>query len=249
MERDSWDELFDEIYLSTYGPRTDHAASESEALAAARLAGCEPGSDILDAPCGFGRHSIPLARAGYRTVGADRSPALLDAAKKAAGEAEWPRWVHADHRELPLDDESFDAVLCLFSSLGFRGEDGDAQTLAEFHRVLRPGGRLVVETMHRDRLVKIFQPRGWEPLTGESILVEERRFDQVGGTVETQHTLFGPDGARRSFGWQVRVYTVTELARLVETAGFGDLEHFGSLEGEELTTETRLVVLARKPPA
>jgi ubiquinone/menaquinone biosynthesis C-methylase UbiE len=247
MERDHWDELFDEIYLKTYALLDRGGSQEEEALAAARLAGCEPGDDILDAPCGYGRHSIPLARAGYHVVGADRSSVLLDRAREDAGEGEWPRWVQADHRELPFAEASFDAVLCLFTSLGYRGEEGDARTLAEFRRVLRPGARLVIETMHRDRLMHILQARGWDPLPDGATLIEERRFDYVEGATETDHTRLEPDGTRRSVTWRARTYTATELGLLVEKAGFAEIEYLGGLEREELSRETRLVMLARKP--
>jgi SAM-dependent methyltransferase len=247
MERDFWDELFDEIYLRTYAALDRGGQPKEEALAAARLAGCESGADILDAPCGYGRHSIPLARAGYRVVGVDRSPVLLEEARRRAGEGDWPRWVQGDHRELPLENASFDAVLCLFSSLGYRGEDGDARTLAEFHRVLRPSGRLVVETMHRDHLMHIFQARGWDPLPDGGMLVEERRFDYVEGAAETDHTILEADGTKRSVTWRIRTYTATELGKLIEAAKFADLEYLGNLDGGKLSRETRLVVLARKP--
>jgi SAM-dependent methyltransferase len=247
MERDYWDELFDEMYLRTYAQGERWGPPEEQALGAARLVGLAPGDDVLDAPCGYGRHSIPLRRAGYKVVGVDRSPVLLEKARKDAGDSEWPRWVQADHRELPLEDATFDAVLCLFSSLGYRGEDGDERTLAEFQRVLRPGGRLLVETMHRDRLMHIFQPRGWEPLPDGSTLIEERRFDYPEGVTETDHTLIEPEGPKRSITYRIRTYTVTELGRLIERAGFGDLEYYGGLEREELTRDTRLVILARKP--
>lgn len=169
MERDSWDELFDEIYLRTYASLQRGGEDvEEQALGAVALAGCPPGGDVLDVPCGYGRHTIPLARAGYRVVGVDRSPVLLERARADAGPGDWPQFVQGDHRDLPLEDAAFDAVLCLFSSLGYRGDDGDRRTLTELHRVLRPGGRLVVETMHRDRLVRILQPRIWEPLARSS---------------------------------------------------------------------------------
>ena len=247
MEHDDWDRFFDEMYLRTYAALQRGGDAEEQALAAARLAGCEPGADVLDAPCGYGRHSIPLARAGYRVVGADRSEGLLAEARRAAGESEWPRWVQADHRDLPVEDASFDAVLNLFSSLGYRGEEGDRQTLAEFLRVLRPGGSLVIETMHRDRLMSIFQPRGWDPLPDGGILVEERRFDYMAGEIETTHTLIEAGGPRETFRYRLRLYTATELARLVEEAGFAGVQCFGGLEGEPLSQHTRLVVLARKP--
>jgi ubiquinone/menaquinone biosynthesis C-methylase UbiE len=246
MQPDYWDELFDEIYLSTYSPRLDEAESGQEALAAARLAGVEPPAEILDAPSGFGRHSIPLAKAGYQVTAVDRSPVLLEEGRRRAGDTEWPRFVQADFRELPFEDENFDVVLNLFSSIGYRGEEGDRQMLSEFLRVVRPGAALVIETGHRDWLMAIFQPRTWEPLDGEDVVAEARSFDHVAGEIETEHILVA-GGSRRSFTYKLRVYTATELVRMLEDVGFREIECFGDYGGGELVRETRLVVRARKP--
>lgn len=248
MEPDHWDELFDEIYLSTYSARFEEIDSAAEALAAATLAGLEPPAEILDAPGGFGRHSIPLAEAGYRVTTADRSPVQLEEGRRRAGGGEWPRFVRADVRKLPFEDEGFDAVLNLFTSMGYRGEDGDRAMLGEFLRVLRPGAPLLLETLHRDRLMTIFQERGWEPLEGEAILAESRRFDYAAGEIETEH-IFIPGDARpqRRVTFRIRVYTATELVRMLEQVGFARIECFGGYDGAELSRETRLVLRARKP--
>jgi SAM-dependent methyltransferase len=247
-ERDHWDELFDEIYLRTYAVNLRERDSAGEAAAAAALAGVEPPAEVLDAPGGFGRHSIPLAETGYRVTSADRSPVQQEEGRRRAGRVEWPNWIQADIRQLPLEDESFDAAFCLFTSIGYRGEAGDVQAFTEFLRVLRPGAALIIELLHRDRLMAIFLERSWEPLEGEAILAESRRFDYVAGEVETDHILLA-DGRRRSVTFRVRVYTATELVRLLEGVGFGEVECFGDLEGAELSRDTRLVVRARKPAA
>jgi ubiquinone/menaquinone biosynthesis C-methylase UbiE len=246
MDTDYWDELFDEIYLSTYSKRFEEVDSAQEALAAARLAGVEPPAEILDAPAGFGRHSIPLAESGFRVTATDRSPVQLEEGRRRAGDAEWPRFVQADFRELPFEDQSFDAIFNLFSSIGYRGEEGDRRMLSEFLRVLRPGAALVIETLHRDRLMAIFQPRTWDPLEGDSLVAESRTFDHVAGEIETQH-IYVVGGSRRDFTYKIRVYTATDLAGMLAEAGFGEIEFFGDYEGAELTRESRLVVRARKP--
>jgi SAM-dependent methyltransferase len=247
MSDEVWDELFDEIYLTTYALNLRRFDATAEATAAAKLAGVEPPADILDAPAGFGRHSIPLAEAGFRVTSIDRSAVQLEEGRRRAGDAEWPRFAQADIRELPFDEGSFDTVLCLFSSIGYRGEEGDRQTFGEFLRVLRPGGAMVVETQHRDRLMTILQERGWEHLEDDAVLLEERRFDYAAGEIEIVHTLDPADGPRRSVTYRLRVYTATELVRMLERVGYSDVECFGDLEGGELLRETRLVIRARKP--
>jgi ubiquinone/menaquinone biosynthesis C-methylase UbiE len=169
MTQEAFDRIFDEAYLEMYAPRHDPEQTEAEALGAARVAGAEPGARVLDCPCGFGRHSIVLARAGYKVTGADRSQVLLDEVQRRAGDVEL-ELVRADYRELPFADASFDAVLNLFTALGYVGKEGDVQALTEFYRVLRPGGLLVVETMQRDRLARIFSPRTWDGLPSGYVL-------------------------------------------------------------------------------
>ncbi len=249
MQRDVFDELFDEIYLTTYAVNLDERDSSAEAAEAARLAGVEPPAEILDAPGGFGRHSIPLAETGFRVTSIDRSVVQQEEGRRRAADAEWPRFVQADFRQLPFDEGSFDAVLCLFSSIGYRGEEADRQTFDEFLRVLRPGGALIIETQHRDRLMAILQVRGWEHLRDDAVLLEERTFDYVAGEIETIHTLAPAEGPRHAVTYRLRVYTATELARMLERAGFSEPDCFGDLEGAELSRETRLVIRARKPGA
>ncbi len=245
MQQDHWDRLFDELYLRTYARMDRGVDDEHEALGAIALAGVEHGADVLDCPCGYGRHSIVLARAGYRVVGVDRSPALLDEARKRAGEGASPEWVQADHRELPLEDASFDVALNLFSAIGYRGEEGDRLTLGELRRVLRPGGVLVLETMHRDRLMHIYQRRGWDPLPDGDLLVEEREIDYVAGEIETTHTLIESGGRRESITYRLRCYTATEVVRLVRDAGFLHVECFGTWDRQPLSRDTRLVLVAK----
>ena len=242
---EQWDELFDELYLQTYAGHEPGDPRE-EALAAAALAGVEPPADVLDAPCGYGRHSRVLAAEGYRVTGTDRSAVLLAEARRRNPEGDWPRWVEADHRELPFEDDSFDAVLNLFSSLGYRGEAGDRATLAEFRRVLRPGGTLVIETQHRDRVMSIFQSTGWEELADGALRLEARRFDAAAGEIETDHVLVTGDGRRHAITYRLRVYTATELVKLLREAGFDQVDCFGGFDPAiPASRDARLVVRAR----
>ena len=104
----------------------------------------------------------------------------------------------------------------------------------------------MIETLHRDRLMAIFQQRGWEPLKDDAVLLEERDFDYVAGEGVTNHTYLSV-GERRNVTFRLRCYTATELVKLLAEVGFTDIECFGDFEGAPLSRETRLVVSARKP--
>jgi SAM-dependent methyltransferase len=244
--QETWDAFFSDFYLRAFASASDDDEARAQALAAARLSGCPDGGDLLDVPCGFGRHAVPLAHEGYRVVGVDRSEALLAEARRRAGDAEWPSLVRADYRKVPFADESFDGALNLFSSLGYLGDDEDAKVLAEIARVLRPGGRLVIETMHRDLVVRGFQDTDWQ-LVGEGrLLLEQRSFDQASGVVQTTQTLVESSGERDSRTFSVRVYTATELVAMLRRAGFAATRCLGDLDGAPLSPGTRLVIVARR---
>jgi SAM-dependent methyltransferase len=245
---ETWDAFFTDFYLRAYAgaPAQDDQAGE-QALAAVRLAGAPEGGDVLDVPCGFGRHTVPLGAAGYRAVGADRSQALLDEARRRAAGARWPKLVRADYRELPFADGSFDVALNLFTSLGYLGDEQDERALTEIGRVLRSDGSLVIETMHRDRLLRGFNERDWQ-LVGEGrLLLEQRTFDHASGVAQTTQTLIDRDGTRDSRTFSIRVYSTTELLAMLERAGFADARCYGDLGGAPLDPESRLVIVARMP--
>jgi ubiquinone/menaquinone biosynthesis C-methylase UbiE len=243
---EAWDAFFGDFYLRAFGGSADEEDAREQALAAARVGGCPDGGDLLDVPCGFGRHSIPLAAAGYRVVGVDRSQTLLDEATRRADGGRWPKLVRADYRELPMGDESFDVALNLFSSLGYLGDEQDTLALAEIRRVLRPEGRLVIETMHRDRLVAHFHERGWKLLGEGRLLLEQHAFDPASGLAQMTQTLVPGSGQRESRTLTLRVYTATELVAMTERAGFAEARCYGDLDGGPFGVDTRLVVVARR---
>ena len=133
----------------------------------------------------------------------------------------------------------------LFSSLGYWGDDADRRAIGEFRRVLRPGGSLVIETMHRDMLMAIFGPKSWEDLPGGALMIEERAFDHERGVIVVRHELVEADGTRLTAPYELRVYTATELVAFVRAAGFDEVACHGDFEASPLSRDTRLVLVAR----
>ncbi len=246
-EMGDWDAIFDETYLQTYEPFVDAERTRTEALGAAGLAEVEPGAEILDCPCGFGRHALVLTEAGYRVTGLDRSPVLLAEAESRRGDAEWPRLVRADYRELPFPEASFDGVFNLFSSLGYLEREEDVGVLRELRRVLRPGGSLVVETMHRDALARRQAARTWDPLPRGSLFLQEWSTDWATGELSALHLIVSPEGKRIERRFVHHVYSVMDWTAILREAGFDEVDAFGAWDTVTPSTPDawRLILRAR----
>lgn len=106
--------------------------------AVVRALAARPGETVLDIAAGTGTSSDPLADAGVRVVPADFSLGMLRQGRRRRGDL---AYTAADALRLPFADGSFDAVTMSF---GLRNVASTPAALAEFARVTRPGGRLVV---------------------------------------------------------------------------------------------------------
>ena len=109
------------------------------------------GDRVVDIGCAAGRHSLEVARRGHAVLGVDVTEAMVRAAVSLARERGVDvRFVAMDARGLALRDAAFDAAMMLGSVLSYvPGRDGRLAALREAHRVLRPGGRLLIETQSR----------------------------------------------------------------------------------------------------
>lgn len=96
------------------------------------------GERILDIAAGTGTSSMALKLPGVEVVAADFSKGMLEEGKKRYPELEFQ---FADAMNLPFKDGEFDVVTMSF---GLRNVQDRSKALAEFFRVLRPGGRLVI---------------------------------------------------------------------------------------------------------
>lgn len=141
---------FDELYPLIYRHRDD-ASARREVGALLKTLHLRPSLRAVDIACGAGRHLRAMRDMGFDAVGVDLSQPLLD---EAAAQRDLRRHVvRGDVRALPYADATFDLATNLFTSFGYFDDDAaNRQALAEMARLLRPGGRLVLDHANRARV-------------------------------------------------------------------------------------------------
>jgi len=205
-----------------------------------------PGAHILDLCCGVGRHSLELARRGFRVTGVDRTLAYLRrAAEQADTEGLEIEFVEEDMRTFCRPD-AFDVVINLFTSFGyFEDPDDDRHVVANVYRSLRSGGAFLVEMKGKEVLARVFQERDWDEEDGLLVL-QERELSQDWSWIENRWILL-KDDSRTELRTGHRLYSAAELTSLLTECGFARAGACGGLDGSPYDqTAKRLAVVAHK---
>ncbi len=249
MDKEPWYKTyFDEAYFKVYAPVLSLEKTNWEVTCIEKYLKLPAGSTILDLCCGQGRHALLLAQHGYRVTGQDLSASLLNHARAQAERQNLAiNWLHEDMRHIPFENE-FDAVINLFNSFGYLEErDDDIQVLRQIHKALKPGGRLLIELISRDGLLKNYLPYGVEHLDDGTLITEERHFDVATSRSNTRITIVKPQGQRLYYQHSVRIYTLTEMLHLLQETQFQVESRSGNLDGSPFHLNSmRQVILAVK---
>lgn len=238
-------------YLRVYGHTLQQDRTDLETQFAIHALGIQPHHRVLDLCCGQGRHSIALAKTGLNVTGVDLSEEMLAIARSTADEAGVSLTLRqADMRHLPDDLENqFDAVINMFSSFGYlESEDDDQQVLHQIAKALKPGGKLLMDLLNREWVIINNEEYDWHQHEDGRVVLEHRQLDLQTSTNHLSYTEILPDGTRNQLSnLKMRLYTLTELTKMLATAGL-TLKHVnGGFRGEEYGVNTRrMIVIASK---
>ncbi|MEJ2736186.1 MAG: class I SAM-dependent methyltransferase [Anaerolineae bacterium] len=192
---------------------------------------------VLDCACGTGRHLHVFHLLGYQVTGSDLSPSMLEQARVnlARLDLEIPL-SQADYRELPQHyDQTFDAVVCLSSSILHMPDDQQArQALRSMRGVLRPRGILVLTQGTTDRQWQE-KPR-FLVATNTPDFTRLFVIDYQGAGVRYNILdLYHTEERNELQTWSVtypRILLRDDQERLLTAAGFASVDFYGSFEFE-----------------
>jgi SAM-dependent methyltransferase len=244
-----YESFFDESYFAEYAGFITPERTARDLAAIAAYLELEPGARILDLCCGHGRHAIELALRGYRVCGQDLSEVFLERARREAEErGAKVEWARGDMRRI-VPPPPFDAVISMFTAFGYLENDQEERSvLREVYRVLRPGGRFLIDVVNRDFLMAQFGQRDWRERADGVRVLYERELDALTGVNHERQIWIDPDGQAIQHEIHVRLFCASELRLMLESAGLEVEAAYGGYEGEPLTrTSHRIVIVARRP--
>ena len=221
--------------------RTLEQRTKREVEGTINLTDLRQGSEILDLPCGYGRHSVEFAKRGFNVTGMDFSKEFLKLAnERATNENAGVNFIHGDMRNIGEEySNGFDVVANLSYSFGFfESEEDNLRTMKQFYNVLKSGGKLVLHTDICPEMIgkgyKMRETRTLPPISIKGVDYESAKleikewYDSRNKRMHGIWTIVEENNERIHLPeYSVRIYSRKEFEKLCREAGFEDIKFIG----------------------
>ncbi|MBN1353368.1 MAG: class I SAM-dependent methyltransferase [Candidatus Omnitrophica bacterium] len=218
-----WMDFFNKIYLVTdYRTVCDHNLTRKEVSLLESI--LKPGKkdDILDICGGYGRHSLEMAKRGYRNLTVlDFSGYMINVGKKIARQGDLNvKFLKRDARRSGLKSGKYSFAFIMANSFGYFPEDREnLKILAETHRVLKKGGKLLLDLADPCYVKNMLKPRSWHEADRDMVVCRERNLKNDFITVR-ELVISKSKGLVRDGRYCEKLYDRGKISELLKTAGF-----------------------------
>ena len=217
-----------------------------------KILGLKGGERILDLACGFGRHSLELARRGYLVTGVDITPAYVDFANTLAEKERLnARFLCLDIRRVPFESQ-FDVVLNMADgAVGYLENDGENEKIFDVvSRALKPGGKHFMDIMNGGYARTHFPCKLWDA-GKRGLTLSLFEWDEAARilTYGQRDCPYGEPLTKPEFpeGNPIRLYTLSEVSDLLEKRGMTVVDSFSDFSGKpSFENAIQLMVYSRK---
>jgi SAM-dependent methyltransferase len=227
--RQWWERFFSDDYLHSVRQMTGTQVKKQCDFIESSLM-LPKGATILDVGCGLGLHAVELSTRGYLVVGLDLSlPMITRAAEEAQYRGLKINFLHADIRKIEFEG-AFDGVICMGTTFGFFDDESNRDVLKRLYGALRPGGRLILDVVNRDFVIRSQPNLVWFQGDG-CVCMEESEFNYFTSRLHVKRTMMHEDGRQSDTEYSIRLYPLHELGSIMRKTGFRVIE----VSGQEST--------------
>jgi len=251
-----WKDLFDDIYLLTDARSVcDDELTQKEIDFLEQFVLPDKSAAILDLCGGQGRHSLELARRGYKDLTVlDYSKYLVELGQKLARQENLKvTFVEADARDSGLPSGRFQNIIIMASSFGyFPDEQENRKILNETFRMLDSSGSLFLDLPSKDYVVNNFKPFSSHVVNDDLTATRQRELgDNVIFSRET--VISKSKGLVRDRTYCTRLYSPEKITKMLKHAGFSSIASQNNFMSRETGLDygcmtNRMIVTAEKKP-
>ncbi len=211
------DQFFNGIYKDVWRKLVPDGLTEAECDFIEAEAVLEKGSRVLDLMCGYGRHTLELARRGASLTAVDLLPeyiAEIDSMNKG-----WDVNTICSSAVTVSLEGRYQAVICMGNSLSFFNREEARAILGNLAAHLEPGGSIIINTWTLAEIaIKYFKEKDWFYVGDLKYLIDNTfLFDP--SRIETDHILESPDGKSETIRGVDYVLTIDEFNSLLREVG------------------------------
>jgi 2-polyprenyl-3-methyl-5-hydroxy-6-metoxy-1,4-benzoquinol methylase len=214
------DAFFQGRYKEVWRQIIPAGLTEAETDLIEDVAALKPGAAVLDIMCGYGRHSLELAKRGYKVTALDIEADYISEINARAKEAgvSIQTIQGSVMKDLPVGN--FDAVICMGNSFAFFPEEDVKTLLARLASILKPGGTLVINSwMIAEIAIRHFKEKEWHEMNGFRYLIANQYFTDP-SRIESLHIILDREGKREEIKGVDYIFTIRELSGLLSSGGY-----------------------------
>lgn len=239
--------FFDGFYKEMWRTAIPAGLTEHEVGFMLQYFNLQPGSKVLDLMCGYGRHTLGLARKAVQVTAVDNLSEYISDLQKIVDEENLPVNYRAADIMSFKAEESVDLAICMGNSLNFFDETDAKHIMSVVAEALKPGGNFLINSWSLAEIVmKDFREKNWSYI-GDYKFLTDSRFLFNPTRIETESFIIDKDGHTEQKKGVDYIFSLAEMEKMLTGAGLFIKEVF-SIPGKKkfVLGEPRAYIIAEK---
>ena len=212
--------FFAGIYKNVWRETIPQGLTEAEVDFIIEMGGLKEGEKVFDFMCGYGRHTLALARRGMHVTAIDSAAEYIEELRNITIKEQLPvTSIEGDILSFEIDDK-LDCAICMGNSIAFFEKRDIVGILNNVSLNLKPGGAIILNSWTIAEIAfRYFKERDWH-YEGEYKCVIENQYCLSPSRIEFSQVIISPDGSIENLQGVDYILSLMEIEEILHSTGF-----------------------------